>query len=373
MSLLFPSTDQSDKPFDRFARRENGKLKPFHPRMERQDDQLFYASLASIRDDLMRSATVYSKRGELPLQMDVGFIESGLPNAFVNKHHNAHIAAIHTGLAVTIHEFSLFCFAQASFLPMIGKPDLEISPAAVKNMPPGVALLLATRKADAGQEFADRFIMPQCPHRVAAAHYLSLLMMRFVWFHEIGHGILGHVDYLKSLSQNQQIDLSELYMSELTDVSALLDGRALQCMEFEADGWALGKLIAGQIEGAENIQAVAGLHLALRLQMSLFAAFSLCWLMETLASTAKRGRLNITHPAPVRRLHMLDSIARRELRPIKMESDRMVTDVLANFDKVLAQIGEQWHQTDHFDPLGHREVFDAMRDELTPFRYHSAS
>lgn len=158
-------------------------------------------------------------------------------------------------------------------------------------------------------------------------------------------------------------------MDELAVDHAGIDGRVLQCLEFEADGWAMTKSLAIQTQGGENINGVASLHLALRLQMSLLAGFGLCWLMETLASTAKRGRLNITHPAPVRRLQMLQSIAARELGAIKMDSARMLRDVETQLDNVLAQIGRQWLQTDRFEPERYRAVFDETRKTLAPYRY----
>lgn len=331
------------------------------------DHQLFVASLASIRDHLGTVGKPVSQAEQLPFEVDVAFLESGLPNALANKFDGTHAAAINTGLAVTIHEFSLFCFAQSSFLPMIGEPDKEVSPSLTDGTPPGVALLLATAKADQGEPVLDRFIMPQCPHRTVAAHYLTLMMLRFVWLHEVAHGLLGHVDYLRDKQVSAEI--SELHMDELAQGASGIDGRVLQCMEFEADSWAIGKLLAIQAQGGENIDGIAALHLALRLQMNVFAAYSLCWLMETLASTARRGRLNITHPAPVRRLQNLQNIAANELSFLNFESTRMLRDVGAQFDAVLSQIGKQWLQTDKFEPVSYRAVFDRLRQELAPYRY----
>lgn len=339
----------------------------FTPEDNNADHQLFTASLNSTRDHLRTIGLPVSKTHHEPFAVDVGFLESALPNALANKSEATHIAAIHTGLAVTIHEFSLFCFAQSSFLPMIGHPDKEMSPSAADDLPPGVALLIASLRADQSQPVLERFIMPQCPHRNAAAHYLTLLMLRFVWLHEVAHGLLGHVDYLRH--HTQSADISELHLGELAAIDPSIDGRVLQCLEFEADSWALAKSLAIQTQGGENIHGVASLHLALRLQMSLLAGFSLCWLMETLASTAKRGRLNITHPAPVRRLQMLQSIAARELGAIKMDSARMLRDVDVQLNDVLAQIGRQWLQTDRFEPDRYRAVFDETRKALAPYRY----
>lgn len=339
----------------------------FEPDRNNRDHQLFRASLASICDHLQTIGQPASQASDGSFELDIAFLESGLPNALANKSGDTHVAAINTGLAVTIHEFSLFCFAQSSFLPMIGHPDKEVSPSSTEGTPPGVALLLATAKADQGEPVLDRFVMPQCPHRTAAAHYLTLMMLRFVWLHEVAHGLLGHVDYLQH--QKQSAEISELHMDEFVQTVSGIDGRVLQCLEFEADGWALAKLIAIQTQGGENINDVASLHLALRLQMNIFAAYSLCWLMETLASTARRGRLNITHPAPVRRLQNLQNIAAKELSVLNFESTRMLRELGMQFDGVLSQIGKQWLQTDKFEPTSYRTVFDQLRKDLAPYRY----
>lgn len=339
----------------------------FNPVQDDPNHQLFNASLASLFGHLGTIGQPVSQATQRPFEVDVAFLENGLPNALANKFDGTHIAAINTGLAVTIHEFSLFCFAQSSFLPMIGEPDKEVSPSLTDGTPPGVALLLATAKADQGEPVLDRFIMPQCPHRTVAAHYLTLIMLRFVWLHEVAHGLLGHVDYLRD--KRPSAEISELHMDELAQGASGIDGRVLQCMEFEADSWAIGKLLAIQAQSGENIDGIASLHMALRLQMNVFAAYSLCWLMETLASTAMRGRLNITHPAPVRRLQNLQNIAANELGLLNFESTRMLRDVSAQFDGVLSQIGKQWFQTDKFEPVSYRAVFDQLRDDLAPYRY----
>ncbi|MFN3169136.1 MAG: hypothetical protein ACE37E_00410 [Hyphomicrobiales bacterium] len=339
----------------------------FAPDINNPDHQLFTASLASIRAHLQTVGQPVSQAEQRPFEINVTFLESGLPNALANKIDGKHVAAVNTGLAVTIHEFGLFCFAQSSFLPMIGEPSKEASPSLADGTPPGVALLLATAKADQGEPVLDRFVMPQCPHRTVAAHYLTLIMLRFVWLHEVAHGLLGHVDYLRDKQTSAEI--SELHVDELAQGIPGIDGRVLQCMEFEADSWAIGKLIAIQAHGGENIDGIASLHMALRLQMNVFAAYSLCWLMETLASTARRGRLNITHPAPVRRLQNLQNIAANELKFLNFESTRMLRDVSAQFEGVLSQIGKQWVQMDKFEPVSYRAVFDQMRQDLAPYRY----
>lgn len=345
----------------------------FAPHGAVEDDQLFSASLDSINAHIAAMPQSYRAGSDHAYQSSFGFVESGLPNAFADEADGQFVTGIHTGLVVTIHEFSLFCFAQSSFQRMIGQPDKEVSPKAAKGMPPGVTLLLASIKADQDKQFLDRFVMPQCPHRTAAAHYLTLLMLRFVWLHEAAHGLLGHIEYLKARKALMPMGLNELHMDELVPGDVIIDNRILQCMEFEADSWALAKSIGIQRDGVENVDGIAVLPFDLRIRLTLFGIYAMTWLMETLASTAKRGRLNITHPAPIRRMQMLQNMAVWELNDLGIDAASVARDALKQFQDILSQMGSQWLQTDKFDPVNYRAVFESMRDDLEPYRYVSVA
>lgn len=332
----------------------------FEPRADIQEDQLFFASLLSITDHVRSMEPHRSEHAQQGFEVSLGFLESALPNALANKQNTVHIAAVHSGLASCMHEFSLFCLAQASVFPMIGRIDLETSPNAIEATPPGVALLLALLKPQQDKPPLDRLTMPHCPERFIATHYLTLMMMRFVWLHEIAHGLLGHVDYLRSLKSTRDVGFSELELNELTELSPSIDGRVLQVMEFEADSWALSKLLSLHHEGSENIEGIAAMDKDTRLRMSLFAAYAITWLMEVMANTFTRGKLNITHPAPVRRMQMLQTIAAQELNHLGLDVATITQDALVQFECVFSQIGKQWVQTDKFNPVGHQAVFDEM-------------
>lgn len=371
MSLLFPIADQSDKPFEQFVTHFKNQS-VFEPQWDREEDHLFCTSLASIRDFLKSSDPSYSVEASQPFAVDLGFVESPLPNAFANRLGDVLVCGIHSALPVVIHEFALFCFAQANFFPEIGNAASEASPLADLSSPPGLALLLRQLHGDQ-KHFAA--IAPVDAHRMVAAQLLAQLMMRFVWFHEVGHGSLGHIDYLRSLKplDGTSLDFGELHYDDVSVLNVDIDARKLQILEIEADSYALAKCLNIQLGTIENIDLIKTLPNDLRLRLSIFGIYAMSWLLETMAGVMKRGKLNITHPAPVRRLQLNHSMILWELNDLGADTKALVTHSLKQFQSILATLGGEWNQTDHFDPVGHREVFDAMRDELTPFRYHSAS
>jgi len=186
---------------------------------------------------------------------------------------------------------------------------------------------------------------------------------------------LGHVDYLNDLKTDETasgIGVDELNFNELADIAPSIDSRILQCLEFEADSWALAKSIAIQKDGIENINGIAALPDDLRVRMVLFGTYAMSWLMETMASTLTRGRLAITHPAPIRRMQMLQNMAVWELNDLKLDTPAITRSALGSFDGVLGQIGKQWLQTDKFDPVSYRSVQKDTEEQLERFRYVEA-
>ncbi|OJJ12943.1 hypothetical protein BKI51_02435 [Alphaproteobacteria bacterium AO1-B] len=371
MSLLSVTAPEDLSAFDQFVTAQ--ELTGFKPKANHADDQLFHASLASIIKHLREMPGRHSEDLDNTFRVSLGFVEDVRPNALANKHGNVHIAAVHTGLAMVIMEFAWFCLAQADVFPEIGDPSQETSPKSKAGLPPGLSVLIQTVQSDGAQDaHINAPIIPRDPHRHAAAHYLALLMMRFVWLHEIGHGGLGHIDYLQSFNANSEgksLGLNELSLNELVSIHPRIDGRVLQCLEFEADSWALYQSFLVQHAGQENIDGIAALPADLRCRMTLFAIYSMSWLMETISSTFSRGRLAITHPAPIRRMQMLQNMAVWELNDLDLNIPALTRQALGMFQTVLSQIGAQWLQTDQFDPHRYRKIFEETRDKLAPFRY----
>lgn len=370
MSLLFSSHLRSDRPFDRFVMGVK-ESSVFAPQWDREKDHLFCTSLTSIRELLGQSEPSVSANGHSFL-VDVGFVESGLPNAFANRMGKAHVCGIHTALPIVIHELALFCFAQAEMFPELGDVSDELSPEPNADSPPGLGLLLAQLR----EGHTDRHVIaPVTAQRMLAAQILAQLMLRFVWYHELAHGVLGHVDYLNNLKPDitSVLDFNELHYDDIGSLNIPIDTRKLQTMEFEADSYALAKCINIQLGNIENIDLIKEVPVELRLRLTLFGIYAMSWLLESMAGVMKRGKLNVTHPAPIRRLQMNHNMVLWELNDLGADVKSLVGQSFKQFRDILEKLGADWQQTDHFDPIEHRKVFEHMRDELAPFRYSSGT
>lgn len=298
-----------------------------------------------------------------------GYTDSFNPNAFADKWNEHHVIGVDASLAVMIQEFTFFCFAQKDFFPELGNASVETSPTPMDGTPPGLWLFKKTWEGMTELPSDMKLFAPVDETRTAAAMFLTILMLRFVNFHELMHGIRGHVDYLKSIKSDNNLGLDELGLMDKHNTDVSIDAKILQCMEFEADSGALEHCLTIQVDGIENIEALAALPADLRYQLSLFSVYAMTWLLESIATTFKRTRLNITHPAPIRRLQMLQNIAVNELKHSELDYASITRDTLKQFESVLQNVDEDWKQTDKFDPVIYRETFDQLRKTLEPFRY----
>ncbi len=302
-------------------------------------------------------------------QAAAGYREALTPTAFADRFEGFHIVGIHTGLAVVIQEFCLFCFAQADFFPEIGNTDAEISPAAPEGHVPGLWLLTETLKGMRSVPDTAPRVVPVDPERHAAAVYLSILMMRFVWFHELAHGMLGHIDYLRSLSQDQSSEFTELSLMDQGIHAGMVDSQIVQCMEFEADSSALSKCLLIQHNGLENIDGIKALLPETRMRMMLFGIYAMTWLFEAFQSVLYQRKFSVTHPAPFTRLKMLQNMAVWELQDIGADTESITKDALGQLLTILPRLGQEWQSIDGFDPVQYRKTFEEMRETLAPFRY----
>ena len=297
------------------------------------------------------------------------FIEKITPTAFVRLRDGLHFIGIHNSLAVVIHEFSLFCFAQQGFFPSLGDTTAETSPKPIDDTPPG--LWLYKRTLEGMTEVPDDTprIVPVDPHRAAYAHYLTLLMLRFVWLHELGHGLRGHVDYLRDNSNDDQIELDELGLMEVSESKSKATPTIKQVMEFEADQFAMAKSMAIQALGLENIDGIKAIPVDVRLRLTLFSVYAMTYLFEAIQTTLSRSKLNIKHPTPFTRLQNLQNTAILELDHLKLDTKGIVTDAIKELGALLNHIGEDWQQKDRFEPNRYKAVFDQLCADLEPYRY----
>lgn len=333
---------------------------------------LFAASLASLEQHLSAMADHHNKTGEA-FRVAPGYVDALSPTAFAARLDGCHVIAMHTGLAVTIQELAFFAMAQADIFPGIGESGAERSPRAEAGHAPGLRLLRATlashgaRLADASDDMPAA-ILPVDPERHVAAVYFAALAMRFVWMHELAHGLLGHVDMLRSLSGNGDSRIDELGLVRVAAAPGL-DPILKQGMEFEADRWGLRRcLMVQHQEGLENIHGIAAMPQAQRLSMALFAVFTMTWLFEAFQAELYRQRRNLTHPAPFARLAMLRIAALEELQAKGLDGAAMVGEVMESVETLLPRLG--WDvQADGLQPDNLCAIWETLRSRLEPFRY----
>lgn len=326
------------------------------------------ASMTSFEQHLRAMEQPFDQSGSA-FKVAAGYHDALTPTAFADWFAGCHIVGIHTGLAVIVQEFCLFCFAQADFFPSIGDASAETSPSAPKGHVPGIWLLTETLKGMCEVPDTAPRIVPVDPERHAASIYLSILMMRFVWFHELAHGMLGHIDYLRSLSGGQTAEFTELSLMEQGIGAGLIDSQIAQCMEFEADSSALSKCLLIQHNGLENIDGIKALPSATRMRLTLFGIYAMTWLFEAFQAELYRRKFSVTHPAPFTRLNMLQNMAVWELNDIKADAANITKGALGQLLAILPRLGQDWQSIDGFEPVQYRQTFEEMRETLTPFRY----
>lgn len=237
------------------------------------------------------------------------FVEHAFPNAFAIKHHGLNICGLHVGLVAAVFEISLFVFAQATLFPEIGDPALERSP----SLPDIAALAfwmsdrLRESPAGGGEPVGAAFV-PKDGGRQLAAHFLTQLMLRFVWLHELYHCLNGHTGLMAM--RHQDVALYEMPEGDavpLVETGPAVDAQwtlVQHCMEFDADRTAFWAMTRMQEADAEPIEGLAAMPRALWLKLVVFASIMMTFLFDqaTRRSAIKTGS---THPLAYHRLHNL--------------------------------------------------------------------
>lgn len=341
------------------------KLAIFEPDAQNETDTLFNASLDNFISYLRILSAPRNSEGD-DLFMSAGYVESTIPTAFASKLNNFHLIGMHTSLAVVIQEFALFCFTQQNFFPEIGDASSEISPKPLDGVVPGLWLMDRTVKGLDIPKTASR-IVPRDAVRHAYAVYLALMMMRFAWFHELGHCILGHVDFLNK--KTDALGLTEIGLSKRSHrPTTTIEPSLRQTFEFEADCYSLSMCLRMQTHDAELIEGIATMPKQLRIYLALFAAYSMAWLFEVIEKKYLKHTIG-EYPEPYRRFRLLVQMAVWEGANETPDFLNHQEIVLHTLRDLTIHMGEEWSGDDNFNADAFRKRFDQARTELTPFRY----
>ena len=280
---------------------------PFAPE-NANGDLILTTSLADARRMMAESFATRNAQGQ-GFRMVPLFVEHSSLDAFAVDLGGLHLCGVNIGLVSAVYELSLFVFAQAALFPDIGNAAGERSPA----LPPDAALAFWISDRIRAGEGADGRpvgveLVPQDQQRQTAALFLTLLMLRFVWLHELFHCLNGHAAYLAS--QGREAALHEVTDGAALSLVELEEGKPAaaavgegHCMEFDADRSAYWVMMKRQAIGEEPIETLLAWAPMVRVRLTNFAAVLMTFLFDQAAKRRRaKGR---THPVAYDRLHNL--------------------------------------------------------------------
>lgn len=240
------------------------------------------------------------------------FIERPYANALAaDLGDGLHLCAMDVGMATILFELACFCFSQTSFFSEVGDARSEAAPSLPEDALLGywiadrVAATLPSAPSGIGEE-----LIPLDLDRRLMAHFLTQLMMRFTWLHELYHGLNGHAGLAASigadgiLREMPEGEALALVETEEEVVAGLPIDRLLPLLEFDADRSALNTMIQLQMLRDEPFAVLAEWPLAMRLKLTAFAAMLMTFLFDQSAKRYARATSR-THPAPHLRLQNL--------------------------------------------------------------------
>lgn len=302
-------------------------------------DHLLNASLASTRDYMRQSEGCRSDNGS-PFRVFPVLVNSLETNAFAARTQDLHICGLKSGLYGAAFELALTAMSHSRVFSEIGNPSLEVDDLDEIGSPPSFWMI------DQILEFGDlrdrsyaNAIVPKCPKRMMFAMHLTLLFLRFVWFHELYHCLNGHIGSLgregaslclhenpgdTSMASLVQIDTQPLPL-DLTSY--------LQILELDADRSALWGALQTQLQDKENIIGLAEFPKPTRCSAAYFVAFLACYLFDQIALREVSANPS-SHPAAYARLHNLlrttathlndgDGVSKRGFEAAVRELDRL--------------------------------------------------
>ncbi len=277
-------------------------------------DDVAIASITSARDYMRQSASTTSA-GDKVFRVYPCLVNSIQPNAFAAQAETALVCGVNVGLHAMVFQMACFIMAQQNMFTEIGDPKGEASPRFDDDQLPAFWLIDQTVAGQdvADMDFAGRLV-PRDSERYQFAIYLTILMMRFVWFHELFHCLNGHVDYLAQF--NRDIRLNEVadanYIGLIETQSASLPlpvHRFLRAIELDADRSALYGAYRTQLDDKENIIGIAKFDRAFRCRLALFASLFMTFLFDQINNRFGNDKQS-THPGSFTRLQdMMRTIA----------------------------------------------------------------
>lgn len=338
-----------------------------------QSHDFLALSIGSFQDHLRLTDGLRRQSGH-PFVVQVGYLDSNSPNARAATREGIHLIAMHVGLAAAAFEFSLFCLSQSTVLSHIGDAALESSPLPVDGYPPGFWMREAGARLNEDDFMAvAKPLIPRDPRRYEAAILLTVLMTRFVWFHELYHHVNGHSGLVED-AQGLPLGFEESDATAAGDVSA----DALRLFELDADQSALDASLRIISAGIENVEGLRRMSAADVVALTLFAAYSVTWILDEFLFRAGR-KPDISHPPPmIRRLNLVRTFASAAapgLPDARAVHDGVLSEMNA-LSKALSRFPSRQTVRSEMQNIelqlqldGMQDDLDALRSALAPYRY----
>ncbi|MCB1471028.1 MAG: hypothetical protein KDK08_28570 [Rhizobiaceae bacterium] len=296
---------------------------------------IFRTSLGSCWDHL-GGTTPQRRQDGIAFRLAAGFVDMASPSAFATAEDGTHLIGVHTGLAASMLEISLFFYSQASFFPEVGDPSRERSPALGSDSALSMTVVDLVRQANqSGIRSYGEMITPIDGTRYLHAQLMALLLLRFAWYHEFYHCVNGHVGLVHDLGLASALcqigdDAHGVPATFPKEAMPQLSAQeVMHCLELDADRSALWASAKIQLSGDENIVGLARLDLRHRMKMVLFSSFLIT---HFFAEHNRRSSVpSLLHPRPELRLHNLVRTIASNLLDDYPQTRHLFAEVLDEF------------------------------------------
>jgi hypothetical protein len=368
-----PALNERQLAFRKFALRDLSRPAVLSKDLSQDPAQDFLAlSLGSFERHLELAEGMHRQSGER-IALQAGYLDCARPDARSAERDGVHLIALHVGLGAAAFEFSLFCLSQSTVLRQFGDPLVERNPKAPDGYPPGFWMREsgAVLGRDAFLQTALSMI-PQHPRRYEVAVFLTALMMRFVWFHELYHAVNGHVGLV------DEYGFSLGFGETDNTAPSIVGGKILNLLELDADQSALHALCNVAIADIENIEGLRHLSHDEHVLLSLFAAYASTWMLDEYLLRGNGGASG-AHPAPaIRRQNLIRSHASTlapRLANAKHNHDAVLSEMTALSDIIPRFPSGHQLRSEMQDSVLQADLDSAqialehLRGDLTPFRF----
>ncbi|MEP3198218.1 MAG: hypothetical protein ABJO57_10135 [Lentilitoribacter sp.] len=345
----------------------------FNPNFESELGRLLTVSQFDIQDQFKRSSACRNAAGE-SIQFACGYVDEGSTTAFSDQFGEYHIIGMDITLANVLHKLALKCFSDQDFFPEIGLIETEgrsqLRTDADRKLWLYQCLKLASYSSSALSQDT-----PSDTVRLNAANYLTLLMLRFIWFHEMNHGLLGHTSYLQSLHERRRlidalvnIKASSFFVHEFDSMA--IDATSLQYMELEADNAAFRQCFR-ILNGNDEFANLIDLTQATRCRLGVFAQFAITWIFDLFAKCLSRFSINTTHPKPSLRLAAFYRLSIFEVEDLGLSAPAFVNGVFAQFHNVFGSTHKIFRRMSSSQISKYQVAASQLHSTLEPFRYQA--